>query len=458
MAYEGLMVSVSGVRGRVGEALSPEIVARFAAGFGAWAIGRREEGESRAIVVGRDSRVSGPLFHRVVLSGLAAVGADVIDLGLTTTPTCQLAVEHHHAAGGLMLSASHNPIEWNALKFIGPSGTFLEKAEGDEMRAAMEAKIPYVTWDRLGRDSSDFDAAARHVDLILGLPFLDVQGIRDRRFKVALDAVRGAGSVIMPMLLERLGCVVKAINLEPDGRFPRPPEPVAENLGDLEALVRESGADVGLAVDPDVDRLALVSEQGQAIGEDYTLALAARAVLKHRKGPVVTNLSTSRVVEDAAASAGVPCVLAPVGEVNVAVKMREVGAVIGGEGNGGVILPELHLGRDAPLGAALLLQLLLEEGRPLSAIVADQPRYVIVKDKLDRPPVPLDSVYHALRGAFPTASPDTQDGLRLSWPDRWVHIRPSGTEPIVRVIAEAPTREEAIALVEQSRAPLDALV
>jgi phosphomannomutase len=458
MAYEGLMVSVSGVRGRVGEALSPEIVARFAAGFGAWAIGRRAEGESRAIVLGRDSRVSGPLFHRVVMSALAAVGADVIDLGLTTTPTCQLAVEHHHAAGGLMLSASHNPIEWNALKFIGPSGTFLEKSEGEEMRAAMEARIPYATWDHLGHERSDFDAAARHVDLILGLPFLDVQGIRDRRFTVALDAVRGAGSVIMPMLLERLGCTVKAINLEPDGRFPRPPEPVAENLGDLEALVRESGADVGLAVDPDVDRLALVSEKGQAIGEDYTLALAARAVLKHRKGPVVTNLSTSRVVEDVAASAGVPCILAPVGEVNVAVKMREVGAVVGGEGNGGVILPELHLGRDAPLGAALLLQLLVEEGRPLSAIVADQPRYVIVKDKLDRPPVPLDSVYEALRGAFPAASPDTQDGLRLSWPDRWVHVRPSGTEPIVRVIAEAPTREEAIALVEQSRVPLDALV
>jgi phosphomannomutase len=460
MAYEGLMVSVSGVRGRVGEALSPEIVARFAAGFGAWALGRRAAGEARTIVVGRDSRVSGPLFHRVVLSALESVGADVIDLGLTTTPTCQLAVEHHHAAGGLMLSASHNPIEWNALKFIGPSGLFLEKREGEEMRSAMERErgIAYATWDKLGRVRSDFDAAARHVEQILALPYIDVEGIRRRKFRVALDAVRGAGAVIMPMLLDRLGCTVRAINLESDGLFPRPPEPVAENLGDLEALVRESGAEIGFAVDPDVDRLALVSERGQAIGEDYTLALAARAVLKHRRGPVVTNLSTSRVVEDIATAAGVDCVLAPVGEVNVAVTMREVGAVIGGEGNGGVILPELHLGRDAPLGAALLLQLLVEEGRPLSAIVADHPRYVIVKDKLDRPPVPLDSVYEALRGAFPEASVDTQDGLRLSWPDRWVHVRPSGTEPIVRVIAEAPTRDEALALVEQSRAPLDALV
>jgi len=457
MAYEGLMVSVSGVRGRVGEALSPEIVARFAAGFGAWAVGRRAAGESRAIVLGRDSRVSGPLFHRIALSALESVGAEVIDIGLTTTPTCQLAVEHHHAAGGLMLSASHNPIEWNALKFIGPSGLFLEAAEGREMREGIERGIAYVTWDRLGHVTADFDAAARHVEQILALPFLNVDAIRARRFHVALDAVRGAGAVIMPMLLERLGCTVRAINLEPDGRFPRPPEPVAENLTELEALVTATGAEIGFAVDPDVDRLALVSEQGKAIGEDYTLALAARAVLAHRRGPVVTNLSTSRVVEDVAAAAGVECLLAPVGEVNVAVKMRESGAVIGGEGNGGVILPELHLGRDAPLGAALLLQLLVEQGRPLSALVADHPRYVIVKDKLDRPPVPLDSVYEALRGAFPEASPDLQDGLRLSWPDRWVHVRPSGTEPIVRVIAEAPTRDEALALVSRSRTPLDAL-
>jgi phosphomannomutase len=259
------------------------------------------------------------------------------------------------------------------------------------------------------------------------------------------------------MLLEQLGCTVASINMEPDGRFPRPPEPIPENLGELEALVKSSGAEIGFAVDPDVDRLALVAEDGKAIGEDYTLALAARAVLRHRRGPVVTNLSTSRVVEDIAVAAGVECLLAPVGEVNVAVKMRESGAVIGGEGNGGVILPELHLGRDAPLGVALLLQLLLEEGRPLTSIVADHPRYVIVKDKLDRPSVPLDAVYDALRSAFPDATPDTQDGLRLSWPDRWVHVRPSGTEPIVRVIAEAPTRAEAVALVDGARVPLDKL-
>lgn len=457
MAYEGLMVSVSGVRGRVGEALSPEVVARFAAGFGAWAIAQRAAGQSRAVVVGRDSRVSGPLFHRVVLSALESVGADVIDVGLTTTPTCQLAVEHHHAAGGLMISASHNPIEWNALKFIGPSGLFLDAAEGVAMRAGIEAGTRYATWDQLGKVTVDADAARRHVEAVLALPYLDVAAIRARRFRVALDGVRGAGAVIMPMLLDALGCEVTAIHMEPDGRFPRAPEPVAENLGELAALTARVGADVGFAVDPDVDRLALVSEQGRAVGEDYTLALAARLVLKHKPGPVVTNLSTSRVVEDVALAAGVTCVRAPVGEVNVAVAMRESGAVIGGEGNGGVILPELHLGRDAPVGAALVLQLLLEEGRPLSALVTDHPRYVIVKDKLDRPKAPLDSVYGALRGAFPEAVPDTQDGLRLAWPDRWVHVRPSGTEPIVRVIAEAPTEADARALVERSRLPLDAL-
>jgi phosphomannomutase len=292
---------------------------------------------------------------------------------------------------------------------------------------------------------------------VLALPYLNVPAIRARRFRVALDAVRGAGAVVMPMLLEALGCEVAAIHMEPDGRFPHPPEPVPENLGDLEALVRRSQAEIGFAVDPDVDRLALVADDGRAVGEDYTLALAARLVLKHRPGPVVTNLSTSRVVEDQAAAAGVPCLRAPVGEVNVALAMRASGAVIGGEGNGGVILPELHLGRDAPVGAALLLQLLLEEGRPLSAVVADHPRYVIVKDKLDRPDAPLDAVYQALRGVFPEATPDTQDGLRLAWPDRWVHVRPSGTEPIVRVIAEAPTERDARTLVERSRVPLDAL-
>ena len=454
MAHSGLMVSVSGIRGRVGEALTPEVVAGYAAAFGAWAL-RKSPG--RPVVIGRDSRVSGPMFHRVAIAALQSVGANIIDIGLTTTPTCQLAVEDHHAAGGIMLSASHNPIEWNALKFIGPTGLFLEASEGTEMRALVEGGIPRATWDRLGAVEIDSGAAERHIAKILAIPYVDAAAIRARRFHVALDCVRGAGSVIVPALLERLGCTVSIIHGEPDGRFPRPPEPVAENLQDLERLVTDTGAAIGLAVDPDVDRLALVSEKGKAIGEDFTLALASMLVLTHRKGPVVTNLSTSLVVADAVRRAGSTLTLAPVGEVNVAVRMRELGAVIGGEGNGGVILPEVHLGRDAPVGVALILQLLTETGKTVSALAGELPRYVIVKDKLDRPDASLSSVYDALRAAFADASADTQDGLRLAWKDRWLHVRPSGTEPIVRVIAEAPTEQDARALVQRAREPLEQL-
>ena len=456
MAYEGLMVSVSGVRGRVGEGLTPEIVAQFAAGFGAWAR-KRSGADSPTIVVGRDSRVSGPMFHRVVLSALQSVGCNVMDVGMAPTPTIQLAVEHHHATGGLAITASHNPIEWNALKFIGPSGLFLDGAEAANMRSVVEGGIPRVTWDKLGALSEDADAIKRHQDLILALPFIDVDGIRRREYHVALDCVRGAGGAFMPSFLKRLGCRVSAINLETDGRFPRSPEPIPENLGELEELVRTSGATIGFAVDPDVDRLALVSDEGKAIGEDYTLALAAKVVLRQREGGVVTNLSTSRIVDDIAREQSRTVIRAPVGEVNVATRMRAEKAAIGGEGNGGVILTELHLGRDAPVGAALILQLLNEEGASLSSIVARYPRYSIVKDKLPRPAGSLDAVYKSLRKTFPDAEADTQDGLRLSWPDRWVHVRPSGTEPIVRVIAEAPTAEEAQALISKCRAPLDAL-
>ena len=481
MSNAGLMVSVSGVRGRVGDALTPEIVATYAAAFGAWAkhapsaqhdrsakhdpsakhdrsvvAQMRPEATSgeatrSAVVVGRDSRVSGPMFQRAVIAALQSVGCDVIDVGVAPTPTIQLAVEWHHAAGGLAITASHNPIEWNALKFIAPSGLFLSAAEGAEMRSTMEGGIPRATWDCLGQVNADPEAIARHIEAILALPYIDVPAIRRRRFHVALDCVRGAGATIMPELLDRLGCRVTAINLDPDGRFPRPPEPVAENLGDLERLVSEAHADIGMAVDPDVDRLALVDETGKAIGEDYTLALAAGAVLRHTKGPVVTNLSTSRVVDDAAALAGVQVIRAPVGEVNVAIRMRDEGSPVGGEGNGGVIVKELHLGRDAPAGAALVLQLLLEADAPLSRIIGERPRYSIVKDKLDRPSGSLDSVYAALRTAFAGAGVDTADGIRFAWADRWVHVRPSGTEPVVRVIAEAPTEAMARELVERSR-------
>ncbi|HET6232759.1 MAG TPA: phosphoglucosamine mutase [Longimicrobiaceae bacterium] len=450
-----LMVSVSGVRGRVGGGLTPEVIAHFAAAFGAYALKR---GPGKTVVIGRDSRVSGAMFMRAATAALQSVGCDVVDVGIVPTPSVQLAVEDLGAAGGLAVTASHNPIEWNALKFIGPTGMFLDADEGTEMRAFLDGEIPRAQWADLGQWREDGGAVERHLARILAIPFLDVEKIRAKRFHVALDCVRGAGGNIFPQLLEALGCTVDAINLETDGLFPREPEPVAENLKELEALVAKGGAVVGLATDPDVDRLSLVSEQGKAIGEDYTLALAASLVLRHRPGKVVTNLSTSRLLDDVAEKAGTRLVRAPVGEINVARRMQAEDATIGGEGNGGVILPDVHLTRDAPVAAALILQLLAETGRPLSELAAEIGRYEIVKEKVARPDKPLDEVYAALEASMGAPEADRQDGLRLSWPAerKWAHLRPSGTEPIVRIICEAPTRAEADELVEALRRALPA--
>jgi phosphomannomutase len=446
-----LMISVSGMRGHVGTDLTPELVARHAAALGAWA---RANGRP-LVVLGRDARTSGPMFAHAATAGLMSVGVDVIGLGIVPTPTVQLAVEHHGAGAGLILTASHNPIEWNALKFVGPDGIFLDAAAGDTVRRLADEGPPRAGWNGIGSARNDPEAIARHLDLILALPVIDVEAIRRRRFHVALDCVRGAGGGTIPLLLERLGCRMSGINLETDGHFPRPPEPLPENLGELGRLVQETGADVGFAVDPDVDRLAIVDETGQAIGEDYTLALAVRAVLDRRTAAdtspvVVVNLSTSLVVEDAARAGGARFLRAAVGEANVARAIRDEGALIGDVGNGGVMYPALHIGRDAPLGVALILHHLARSGAAVSELVAAAPRYVIVKAKGPRGPA-LAPLYAALRERFPDADPDERDGLRLAWPDRWLHVRPSGTEPIVRLIAEAPSRPEAEALVEAGR-------
>jgi phosphomannomutase len=453
-----LMISVSGMRGHVGTDLTPELVTRHAAALGAWvrlAGAGRTDAARPAVVLGRDARTSGPMFARAAAAGLMSVGTDVIDLGVVPTPTVQLAVEHHHAGAGLILTASHNPIEWNALKFVGPDGVFLDAEAGGRVRALADEGPPRMGWDGLGEVRHDDAAIARHLDAVLALPVIDVTAIRARKFHVALDCVRGAGAVAMLPLLERLGCRVSGINLEPDGRFPRAPEPVPENLGDLGELVRKSGADIGLAVDPDVDRLALVDETGRPIGEDYTLAFAVRAVLQNRSNAaetptVVVNLSTSLVVEDAAKQVGARFLRAPVGEANVARAIREAGAVIGGEGNGGVMYPALHTGRDAPLGVALILHLLATTRSTVSKLVAGSPTYTIVKAKGPRGPE-LRPLYDRLRQRFADAQADERDGLRLSWADRWLHVRPSGTEPIVRLIAEAPSPAEADALVAAGR-------
>jgi phosphomannomutase len=460
MSFEippGLMVSVSGVRGRVGEALTPEVAARFAGAFGAYLL--ELAGPGASVVLARDSRTSGPLLARAVSAALEGVGCHVIDAGLVPTPTALLAIRHHGAAGGVVVTASHNPVEWNALKLASGSGMFLDPEEAAAVWAHLDRPLPWKTWDAIGRQEADLRAVDRHLDAILSLSLLDVEGLRRRRFRVALDCIRGAGSVTFPRLLEALGCEVHAINTEPDGRFPRAPEPVAENLGELGHLVRETGADVGMATDPDADRLSLVDETGRAVGEDFTLALATRLVLRHRSGPVVTNLSTSAVVEDVARAAGVPFHRAAVGEINVARRMQSENAVVGGEGNGGVILPDVQLTRDAQVAAALVLQLLLETGESTSELVTGDGPYVIVKASVERPAGELEPAYRRLEVALDAETSDRQDGLWLGWPAsrKWLHFRPSGTEPIVRMIAEAPDEGAARALVDAARGALEGI-
>jgi phosphomannomutase len=442
-----LMVSVSGFRGRVGNPLTPELVAGLAAAFGAFL---QDEGLGDTVCVGRDSRTSGPMFLRAVVAGLQSVGTRVVDLGVVPTPTLLMATEHHGSAGGIAITASHNPAEWNALKLVTGEGISLDAELSARFQEYLLSEDPSrADWDRLGEVVVDPAAWSRHLTAILGLPELDLPGIRARAFHVALDCVHGAGGLAMPELLEQLGCRVSSIGTDPDGRFPRDPEPTPVNLEGLGRLVLESGAEVGLAVDPDVDRLSLVDEGGQPLGEDMTLALAAAVVLRRTPGPVVTNLSTSRVIDDVATVFGCRVVRTAVGEVNVARRMQVEGAVIGGEGNGGVIHPRLQHTRDALAAAALILQHLLEEGDVLSSAVSRWPSYVIVKEKVSFPRSALPDAYRTLTEWFAPAETDTSDGLRLAWLDKcaWLHVRPSGTEPVVRLIAEAPEAAEARALV-----------
>lgn len=450
-----LMVSVSGVRGRVGAPLTPELIGGIAAAFGGFL---RAEGENGPIYVGRDSRTSGPMLARAVVSGLQSVGCDVVDLGVVPTPTLLLAVEDAGAAGGLCVTASHNPAEWNALKVVSGEGIFLDAELSGRFRAYLaEQDPPRAAWDALGGVTEDGGAWSRHLDRILALPHLDLPALRSSGIEVAVDCVHGAGGPVIAELLDALGCAFTGIGMEPDGRFPRDPEPTAANLEDLGRLVRETGAALGVAIDPDADRLSLVDETGEPLGEDYTLALSSAAVLRRTPGPVVTNLSTSRLVEDVANAHDVPLVRAPVGEVNVARRMQQEGAVVGGEGNGGVILPALHHTRDAPLAVALILQHLVDEGTTLSEAAGKWPSYDIVKEKVQFPREALPAAYGALAEDLGAEERDDTDGLRLAWPGRrsWLHVRPSGTEPVVRLIAEAPEAEAARQLVGRAANILD---
>jgi len=443
------MVSVSGIRGRVGAPFTPELAAAIAARFGAF----MARGSRGPICLGRDSRTSGPMFSRAVSAGLESVGVDVVDLGVVPTPTLLMAVRDRAAAAGIGVTASHNPAEWNALKLVTEEGIFLDAERSAAFRKYLtEEDPPRAAWDALGTVTADPTAWSRHLERILELPHVDPEAIRARGLEVAVDCVHGAGGPCIAELLDRLGCTHVGIGMDPDGLFPRDPEPTAANLADLGALVRESGADIGLAIDPDADRLSLVDETGRPLGEDLTLALAAHTVLRRTPGPVVTNLSTSQVVGDVAESHGAALHRAPVGEVNVARRMQREGAVVGGEGNGGVILAALHHTRDAPLAVALILQHLADEAVALSEAARRWPSYRIVKQKVSFPRQALGAGYTALEDDLGAESKDESDGLRLAWPTRkaWLHVRPSGTEPVVRLIAESSDEKGAKQLVERA--------
>ena len=448
------MVSVSGVRGLVGAPLTHELMVGVAPARGARL---RTVEDGHTVCLGRESRVSGPMFSRAVTAGLQSVGCDVIDLGVVPTPTLLMAVRHHGAIGGIGVTASHNPAEWNALKLVSSEGIFLDADRSAAFRRYLaEEDPPRAAWDALGTVSTDGGAWGRHLVAILELPQIDAEAIASAGLRVAVDCVHGAGGPVIEELLDRLGCKVVGIGMEPDGLFPRDPEPTAANLADLGKLVLESKAHVGLAIDPDADRLSLVDEKGRPMGEDLTLALAAAAVLDGTPGPVVTNLSTSQILEDVAQAFAVPLHRAPVGEVNVARRMQHEGAVVGGEGNGGVILPALHHTRDAPLACALILQHLASEGVSPSEAAARWPSYEIVKEKVSFPRASLADGYAALAADLEAESSDASDGLRLAWPSKkaWLHVRPSGTEPVVRLIAEASEREAAKQLVDRAGALL----
>jgi phosphomannomutase len=445
-----LLISVSGVRGIVGvrEGLTPDFVSRFAAAFGSWC-GRGK------IVVGGDCRISREMVQHAVFSGLLAVGSEVVDLGVCPTPTVELAVRKLRARGGIAITASHNPIQWNALKLVNSGGMFLSPGEGEEVRKLFDrGAIDYRPYNRLGSVSLDMTMLDHHLEQILSLDVVNVNRIRKTRYRVVIDTVNGAGSVISPVLLEELGCRVVELNTEPTGYFAHSPEPIPRNLLQLRRMVKNRGADIGFANDPDADRLAVVTEKGIAPGEEHTLALAVKYVLAKRRGPVVVNLSTSRMIDDIAGELRRKVYRTKVGEINVALKMKEVRAPIGGEGNGGVIYPRLHYGRDALLGMALILSYMAESGSTISELIGGLPKYYMIKDRIAATAQEIKPGLRRLRKHFRSAEFDETDGLKIDLPEGWLHIRASNTEPIVRLLAEAKSKRIARQMIQRARVML----
>lgn len=438
MVKAPLMISVSGVRGIVGDSLTADVALRWAEAFGSLC-------QPGPVVVGGDSRVSRVMMRAAAFSGLAGAGAKIIDAGIVPTPTIGLAVRHHRARGGIAITASHNGAEWNAFKFYGADGLFLGEDSGKRLRELVESERSFgVSAAEVGMYEKDENAVARHLEEVMAIPFLNVSEIKKRRFRVGLDAVCGAGGELLSKLLERLGCDVRGFHLDPTGVFPRNPEPVPENLRDVGLAMREANVEIGFVADPDADRLVVMLENGECAGEEQTLVAAADVTLRHERGGIVANCSTTRALDDLANKYNVPIARTKVGEAHVARKMIETGAVIGGEGNGGVMLARVHPARDAAVGIALILQALLESNASASAYFSSLPRYDMVKRKIVfDDPTRMKKSLERLNEALSLGEPDRLDGLKWSTDAGWVQARASNTEPIVRVIAEATERGEA---------------
>ncbi len=449
-----LIKSISGIRGtiggRPGEGLSPLDVVKFTAAYAAF-IRKSSECASNLIVVGRDARVSGPMVDSLVCATLTGMGFDVVNIGLASTPTTEVAVAGMKACGGIILTASHNPAQWNALKLLNSDGEFLNDKQGKEVLAIAEAEdFEFATYDRLGTILTDQTWNRRHIEQVLGLRLVDRDAIANANFTVAVDAVNSVGGIVIPQLLRALGVKnIVELNCEATGRFAHTPEPIPENLTQISALMADGKADVGFVVDPDVDRLAIVMENGEMFVEEYTLVAVADYILRHTPGATVSNLSSSRALGDVTRAHGCEYNAAAVGEVNVVTKMKETAAVIGGEGNGGVIYPEAHYGRDALVGVALFLTLLAKSGKKVSELKKEYPQYAIAKNKIQlTPDIDVDAILAAMKEKYSSEKITDIDGVKIDFKDSWVHLRKSNTEPIIRIYAEAHTMEEAEALAD----------
>jgi phosphomannomutase len=450
-----LIKSISGIRGTIGgkvdNALTPIDAVKFAAAYGTWLINRNPNTKLK-VVIGRDARISGQMISDLVISTLVGLGIDVVNLGLSTTPTVEIAVPMEKAYGGIILTASHNPKQWNALKLLNEKGEFISGKDGEEVLAiASEESYNFADVDSLGVVTQDDSYMQKHIDAILALTLVDKKAIKSANFKIVVDAVNSSGGIFVPALLNALGVTqITEMYCEPTGHFPHNPEPLPEHLTDLSNEIKKTGAHLGITVDPDVDRLALVCEDGSMFGEEYTLVACADYVLKHTPGSTVSNLSSTRALRDITEEAGQTYAASAVGEVNVVVKMKEVNAVIGGEGNGGIIYPDLHYGRDSLVGIALFLSHLAHEQKSLSELRDSYPKYIISKNKIElTPEINVDEVLVKMAQKYENEEVDTTDGVKIYIGKEWVHLRKSNTEPIIRIYSESKSSEAADELAER---------